>query len=76
LGIYGHMLLLVWQRFLYPKCVLSPTSKIFIVSGLIYGLKSVAGKVAQLASYQTFRDNPDAISDDVARYENVSQDKN
>jgi zinc protease len=45
-----------------------------IVSGLIYGLESVAGKVAQLASYQTYRDNPDAISEDVARYENVSQD--
>ena len=68
--------LLVWQRFLYLKCVLSTTSKIFIVSGLIYGLESVAGKVAQLASYQAFRDNPDAISEDVARYKNVSQDKN
>ncbi|PKG97808.1 pitrilysin family protein [Paraglaciecola sp. MB-3u-78] len=45
-----------------------------IVSGLIYGLESVAGKVGQLAMYQTFRNNPDAISDDVARYENVSQD--
>ncbi|MEP1448732.1 MAG: pitrilysin family protein [Paraglaciecola sp.] len=45
-----------------------------IVSGLIYGLESVSGKVAQLASYQTFRDNPDAIGEDVARYENVSQD--
>lgn len=45
-----------------------------IVSGLIYGLESVSGKVAQLASYQTFRNNPDAIGEDVARYENVSQD--
>lgn len=45
-----------------------------IVSGLIYGLESVAGKVAQLASYQTYRQNPDAIGDDVARYENVTQE--
>lgn len=45
-----------------------------IVSGLVYGLESVAGKVSQLASYQTFRNNPDAISEDVARYENVSQE--
>jgi zinc protease len=45
-----------------------------IVSGLIYGLESVAGKVGQLAMYQTYRNNPDAISEDVARYENVSQD--
>jgi zinc protease len=45
-----------------------------IVSGLIFGLESVSGKVAQLASYQTFRNNPNAIGNDVARYENVSKE--
>jgi zinc protease len=45
-----------------------------IVSGMIYGLESVRGKVSQLAAYQTYRDNPNSIGDDVARYENVTKD--
>ncbi|WP_158965527.1 pitrilysin family protein [Paraglaciecola sp. L3A3] len=45
-----------------------------IVSGMIYGLESVSGKVSQLAAYQTFRNNPNGIGDDVARYENVTKD--
>ncbi|GAC20052.1 M16 family metallopeptidase [Paraglaciecola arctica] len=45
-----------------------------IVSGMVYGLESVSGKVSQLAAYQTYRNNPNAIGEDVARYENVSQD--
>jgi zinc protease len=45
-----------------------------IVSGMVYGLESVAGKVSQLAAYETYRSNPDGISDDIARYENVSKD--
>ncbi|MGB0908245.1 MAG: insulinase family protein, partial [Maricaulaceae bacterium] len=43
-----------------------------IVSGMIYGLESASGKVSQLAAYQTYRGTPDGISDDIARYENVS----
>ncbi len=45
-----------------------------IVSGMVYGLESVSGKVSQLAAYETYRNNPNAIGEDVARYENVSQD--
>jgi zinc protease len=45
-----------------------------IVSGMIYGLESVAGKVSQLAAYETYRNNPDAIGDDVKRYEDVSKE--
>jgi len=44
-----------------------------IVSGLIYGLESVSGKVSQLAAYQTYRDTPNGIGDDIARYENVTK---
>ncbi len=45
-----------------------------IVSSRIYGLESVAGKVSQLAAYETYRSNPNGISDDIARYENVTKD--
>jgi zinc protease len=45
-----------------------------IVSGLIYGLESVSGKVSQLAAYETYRDNPNGIGDDIARYENVTKE--
>ncbi|MDU0353189.1 insulinase family protein [Paraglaciecola aquimarina] len=45
-----------------------------IVSGMIYGLESVSGKVSKLAAYQTFRNNPNGIGDDVARYENVTKE--
>lgn len=48
--------------------------KMTIVSGMIYGLESVAGKVGQLALYQTFTGNPNYVADDVARYENVSKE--
>lgn len=44
-----------------------------IVSGLIYGLESVRGKVSQLAAYETYRDNPNGIGDDIARYEGVTK---
>ena len=44
-----------------------------IVSGLIYGLESVSGKVSQLAAYETYRDNPNGIGDDIVRYENVTK---
>lgn len=44
-----------------------------IVSGMIYGLESTAGKVSQLAAYETYRNNPNGIGDDIARYENVSK---
>jgi zinc protease len=45
-----------------------------IVSGMVYGLESVSGKVSQLAAYETYRSNPNGISDDIARYENVTKD--
>ena len=48
--------------------------KASIVSGMVYGLESVAGKVSQLAAYETYRSNPNGISDDIARYENVTKD--
>lgn len=44
-----------------------------IVSGLIYGLESVSGKISQLAAYETYRDNPNGIGDDIARYEGVTK---
>ncbi len=47
--------------------------KASIVSGMIYGLESVSGKVSQLASYETFRNSPNGIGDDITRYENVSK---
>ncbi|MGO4891906.1 M16 family metallopeptidase [Flavobacterium sp. W21_SRS_FM6] len=45
-----------------------------IVSDMIYGLESVSGKVSQLAAYQTYRDDPNAIGDDIARYETVTKE--
>jgi len=44
-----------------------------IVSGLIYGLESVSGKMSQLAAYETYRDNPNGIGDDIKRYESVTK---
>ncbi|MDX1499369.1 MAG: pitrilysin family protein [Woeseiaceae bacterium] len=46
--------------------------KMDIVSGKIYGLESVAGKVSQLAFYETFAGDPDYTAEDIARYENVT----
>jgi len=48
--------------------------KMNIVSGKIYGLESVAGKVSQLAFYETFEGNPDFTAEDIARYENVTEE--
>jgi zinc protease len=48
--------------------------KMTIVAGKIYGLESVAGKVSQLASYQTYTGNPNFTTEDIARYENVSEE--
>ena len=48
--------------------------KMNIVSGMIYGLESVAGKVGRLASYQMFTGRPDYAPEDIARYENVTKD--
>ncbi len=44
-----------------------------IVSGMIYGLESVRGKVSQLAYYETFRGTPNVIQKDIARYEGVTK---
>jgi len=46
--------------------------KMNIVSGKIYALESVAGKVSQLAAYETFAGNPNFTAADIARYENVT----
>ncbi len=48
--------------------------KMSIVSGMIYSLESVAGKVSRLASHQTYTGNPNFTADDIARYENVSKE--
>ncbi|MEH6585239.1 MAG: pitrilysin family protein [Halioglobus sp.] len=47
--------------------------KMNIVSSMIYSLESVAGKVSQLASYETYEGNPDYIAQNIARYENVTE---
>ena len=47
--------------------------KMSIVSGMIYSLESVAGKVGRLASHQTYTGNPNFTGDDIARYENVTK---
>ncbi len=44
-----------------------------IVSGKIFGLESVSGKVSQLAAYEYLRGDPDYIGQDIARYENVTK---
>jgi zinc protease len=48
--------------------------KMSIVSGMIYGLESVAGKVGRLAMYETYRRDPNYAAEDIARYENVTKD--
>ena len=48
-------------------------AKMNIVAGMIYGLESVAGKVGRLASYETFTSNPNYVAEDIARYENVTE---
>jgi zinc protease len=47
-------------------------TKAGIVSGMIFGLESVSGKVSSLAAYQTYRDTPNGISSDIERYRNVT----
>ena len=48
--------------------------KMTIVAGKIFGLESVAGKVSQLAAYETYRGDPGLTEEDISRYENVSED--
>ncbi len=47
--------------------------KMSIVSGMIYSLESVSGKVSRLASHETYTGNPNFTNDDIARYENVTK---
>jgi len=42
-------------------------------ASFVFGLQSVAGKVSQLASNQTFTGDPNYIEKDIARYANVSK---
>lgn len=44
-----------------------------IISGMVFGLESVSGKVSQLAAYQTFANDANFIQKDLARYENVTK---
>ncbi len=48
--------------------------KMNITSGMVYSLESVSGKVSQLASYETYEGDPDYIAQDIARYENVTEE--
>ena len=48
--------------------------KMSIVSGMIFGLESVSGKVSRLAMYETFTGDPAYTRTDIARYENVTRD--
>lgn len=45
-----------------------------IVSGIIFGLESVSGKVSQLAAYETFTGTPNYTAKDVERYSNVTKE--
>ncbi len=40
----------------------------------IFGLQSVAGKVSQLAAYETYTGNPNFIEKDISRYANVTKE--
>ena len=48
--------------------------KMSIVSGMVYNLESVAGKVTQLAMYETYTGAPNFTARDIARYENVTNE--
>lgn len=43
-------------------------------SSLINGLQSVAGKVSQLASYQTFAGNPNKVAEEIKEYNAVTRE--
>jgi zinc protease len=43
-------------------------------SGLINGLSSVSGKVRQLAAYQTYKNNPNGIKNDLDRYMKITKE--
>ena len=48
--------------------------KMNIVSGMIYALESVAGKVTHLAANEIYVGKPNYIAEDIARYENVTKE--
>ncbi|MGI9201721.1 MAG: M16 family metallopeptidase [Woeseiaceae bacterium] len=48
--------------------------KMLIISGKIYGMESVSGKVSTLADSETFLGTPNNAVDDIARYEAVTED--
>jgi len=48
-------------------------AKASMEANFIFGLQSVAGKVSQLAANQTFKDNPNYIEQDIARYSGVTK---
>lgn len=45
-----------------------------IISGTIFGLESVSGKVSQLAAFETYANNPNYIKEEIARYERVTKE--
>lgn len=48
-------------------------AKAAMEASFIFGLQSVKGKVSQLAANQTFKNNPNYIEKDIARYANVTK---
>ncbi|MGI9220617.1 MAG: M16 family metallopeptidase [Woeseiaceae bacterium] len=48
--------------------------KMLIISGKIYGMESVAGKVSTLAANETFLGTPNNAAADIARYEAVTEE--
>jgi zinc protease len=44
-----------------------------IVSGLIFRLESVSGKVSQLAAYETFANDPNYVAKELASYEKLTK---
>ena len=65
-GIWTHALL-VWQRFLYPKCVLSATTNLFILhpdnsDPLVHVVKSAIGQ-RDARNYETPRQKLNFLSE-------------
>lgn len=48
--------------------------KMLIISGKVYGMESVAGKVSTLADAETFLGTPDNAAADISRYEAVTEE--
>ena len=49
--------------------------KSMIESNLVYGLQSVSGKVSSLASFETFRGDPNLVQKEIDRYLSVTKEQ-